>query len=115
MIIKIKNLKLKTILGVYDFEKTNEREIIINATITTKHLKSTISDNLSDTIDYDEIVQKIKKFLLKNNFNLIEKLAKEILNLIMEDQRVSKCELEIDKTNAVENVDSFSITLIEER
>jgi dihydroneopterin aldolase len=51
MIIKIKNLKLITNLGVYDWEKNFDRDILVNATIETKEINSTKSDILSETID----------------------------------------------------------------
>ncbi len=111
MIIKIKNLRVQTIIGVYDFEKTIKRNLIINATIETNHEKSLLSDNLNDTIDYDEIVTNIKKVIKDNQFKLIEKLANKILSSIISDNRIDKCLLEIDKVGAVKDVDSLSISL----
>lgn len=115
MIIKIKNLKLTTNLGIYEWEKTFSREIIINVTIKTNHEKSLQSDNIEDTIDYDQIVNKIKNMIKNNKFNLIEKMAQSLLDSIMEDTRITQCKLEIDKVGAVESVESFSITLKQEQ
>ena len=115
MIIKIKNLRLKTILGVYDWEQKIEREIIINAAIKTSHLNSLQSDDLSDTIDYDDIIKKIKKLITEKRFKLIEKMTQEVMDTIMQNSRVLECELEIDKVGVVENVDSFSVTLTQKR
>lgn len=115
MIIKIKNFRFKTILGIYDWEQSVDREIIINATIHTDFDKARFSHNINDTIDYDKIIKKIKNLLSNKNFKLIEELAQDVLELIMQDERVKKVELEIDKLKVVDNVDSFSITLTQER
>ncbi len=115
MIIKIKNFRFTTILGIYNWEQKVDREIIINAAIHTDFDKARFTHNIKDTIDYDEIIKKIKNLLSNNNFKLIEELAQNILELIMQDERVKKVELEIDKLKVVENVDSFSITLTQER
>ncbi len=115
MIIKIKNLKLETILGIYDWEQDTPRPIIINATIHTDNDNARFSNNIEDTIDYDSIVKQIKTYVASKNFQLIEKMNQEILDLIMKDERISKCELEIDKVGVVENVESFSVTLTKER
>ncbi len=111
MIIKIKNLRVKTIIGVYDFEQTIKRDIIINAIIETNDEKSLTSDNLKDTLDYDEIVNNIKHVIKNNNFKLIEAMAGAMLKAITQDKRINNCTLEIDKVGAVKDVDSLSITL----
>lgn len=115
MIIKIKNLKLKTILGIHDWEKTVNRDIIINAKIETDSLCALESDDISDAIDYDNIVTKIKNLITDHNFKLVEKMAQEVMNKIMEDNRVARCRLEIDKVGAVDSVESFSVTIDQKR
>lgn len=115
MLIKIKNLRLKTILGVYDWEENIDREIIINAEIQTDLIDSLKSDDIADTIDYDSIIATIKNLITKKRFKLIEKMAAELINEIMQDQRIKRCKLEIDKVGVVEGVDSFSVTIEQER
>jgi len=115
MIIKIKNFKLKTIVGIYDWEQDFQREILINAKIHTNSTKAKISNNISDTIDYDLIINKIKQFVINNKFQLIEKMASDILDLIMEDKRIKKCEIELDKIGVVSGVESFSVTISKSR
>lgn len=115
MIIKIKNFKFKTILGIYEWEESFDREIIINAAIHTDHDSARYTKNINDAIDYDQIITKIKNSLTSKKFKLIEELAQEILDLIMQDSRIKKCEVEVDKVKVVENVESFSITLVSER
>jgi FolB domain-containing protein len=115
MLIKIKNLKLHTNLGVYTWEKTFNREIIINAQIETDFNRSLESDEIADTIDYDIITAKIKNLVAQNRFKLIEKLAQQMMDEIMQDQRIKSCKLEIDKVGVVEAVESFSVTIEETR
>jgi dihydroneopterin aldolase len=110
MIIKIKNLRLKTVIGVYGWENSFNREIVVNAEIKTNHIDSMTSDKVEDTIDYDSIVNKIKHFVENNHCKLIEKMVGEILTLIMQDKRICSCTLEIDKLKVYDFVDSFSIT-----
>ncbi len=115
MLLKIKNLRLKTAIGVYDWEKNFDREIIINLEIETDFLSALQSDKLEDAIDYNEIAQKVKKFIHENKFNLIEKMAQSLLAEVMSDFRIKKCKLEIDKVGAIDFVDSASITIEQER
>ena len=111
MLIKIKNLRLKTIIGVHEWEKKINREIIINAELEAKNSKSTISDKLEDTIDYDAAVNKIKSVVKNGRFKLVEKLAGEIMKEIFADKKIKRCKIEIDKVGAVVDLESFSVTL----
>lgn len=115
MIIKIKNLKLITNLGVYDWEKNFDRDILVNATIETKEINSTKSDILSETIDYDVIVSSIKEVIKNNQFQLIEKLTQEIVDKIMEDKRITKTTVEVDKLKVFTDVDAFSVIITKTR
>ena len=110
MIIKVKNLKLSTNIGVYDWEKTYERTLLFNVSIETDFMEGVKSDNLKDVVDYDVIVGHIKNFVENNQCQLIETMAEGILDLIMQDQRIKRCDLEIDKLKVFNFVDSFSIT-----
>jgi len=111
VLIKIKNLRLKTIVGIHDWENHVDRELIINAEIQTNQTDSFTSDNIADTVDYEELVSKIKNLIQSKRFKLIEKMTAEILDKIMEDKRIARCKLEIDKVGALTDIDSFSITL----
>ncbi len=111
MLIKIKNLRLKTNLGIHDWEQNFERQIIINAEIETDNESSLKSDKIEDTIDYQVITENIQNLIANNRFKLIEKMAQEILEIIMSDQRVKRCKVELDKVGAIDCVESFSIVI----
>jgi dihydroneopterin aldolase len=42
-------------------------------------------------------------------------MAKEMIDAVMEDSRISACELSVEKVGVVENVDSFAVTLTQKR
>jgi FolB domain-containing protein len=111
MLLKIKNLKLKTILGIYAWEEHVEREIIINLEIESDSNLALTSDNIEDAIDYDKISNKVKNLIATTRFKLIEKMAQEVMNKIMQDQRIIRCKIEIDKVGALDFVESASITI----
>ncbi len=115
MILKIKNLRLQTVIGIHEWENSVARQIIINAVIETDSDKAFKSDDIKDAIDYDELVLKIKKTVLETRFYLVEKMVGDLLDVIMEDKRIKKCQLEIDKIGAIADLESFSVTQIRER
>ena len=69
MLLKIKNLKLKTIIGIYPWEEKIDREIVINIEIDTDFNQSLKSDDINDTIDYDFISSAVKNSPRKKRRN----------------------------------------------
>lgn len=111
MLLKIKNLKLETIIGIHDWEQHIQRPIIINLEIEGNFNKSLTSDNIEDTIDYDKISNQIKDIIQNQRFKLIETMTQKLLDKIMEDIRITRCKIEVDKVGAINFVESASITL----
>jgi len=114
-IIKIKNLKLKAIIGVEEHERNIRQDIIINVQLEFDAQKAVESDNLFDTIDYKALKQNIISLVEASSFFLVEKLAGEILKICLDNSLVTSATVEIDKPTALQFVDSVSVTLSGEK
>jgi len=108
MIIRIKNLRLQTILGVHDRERERPRDVVINAHIEFDGQPSQ-SDRIEDTLDYESLTQRMTQFVEGSRFFLLEKLSEGLLQLIIEDPRVLKARVEVDKPHALPLTDSVSV------
>ena len=116
MIIKLKDLTLDCYLGVYDFEHKAKRPIVINIEIDYSDESSCRSDNLSDTLDYDIIIKQIKDLIADKRFDLIEKLAFDILQVVFNtDEKIIKAVVTVDKPKIIEEIKSTSVTLTRKR
>ncbi len=89
MLIRIKQLRLNTIIGTNDWERKTPQEIIVNIEINVDAKLSAKTDNLNDAVDYANIVQQITQKTTEWKFFLIEKLASEILKIVIIDKRVT--------------------------
>jgi FolB domain-containing protein len=109
MIIRIKNLRIRTILGINDWERENKQDIIINIKIEFDGTRAGHTDAIEDTLDYKAIKNNIIQSVEQSKFFLIEKLAVFITDLIMADEKVLAASVEIDKPHALRFADSVSI------
>jgi dihydroneopterin aldolase len=109
MIIKIKNLEVNCNIGVYDWEKTFDRKLIINVEMHSLNEKSCRSDDVKDTLDYQIIYDNIKKIIATKKYNLIENLAHDILEMICLQDMISFAQVEIDKMKIFEDVYSCAV------
>ncbi len=110
MIINIENLRLRTIIGIYDWEKENKQDVIINISIEFDGSDAGSSDNIEDTINYKSITKEIINYVENSKFNLIEKLVTDIGEIIMKDKRILMSTTTVDKPGALRFTDSVSVT-----
>lgn len=108
--IKIKNLRLRTIVGINDDERVNQQDVIINVTIDFDDTKAVETDHISDTIDYKTLSKKIISHVEESSCFLLETLTARISDICSADPRVMSATVEVDKPHSVRFADSVSIT-----
>lgn len=109
MIIRIKNLRAQTVLGVYPEEQVSPRTVVLNITIEYDHRHAVASDQLQDTVDYGLIEQHIVESLYAHRYGLLETLAEHVAQLVMGFAGVREVTVEIDKPGALKHADSVSV------
>ena len=115
MIIKIENLRLRTIIGVFGWEKEKRQDVIINIDMEFDGTGAALSDKLEDTVDYKSLNKTIIDFVENGNFNLLEKMVSGIGDIIMKDKRILKATIKADKPKALRFADSVSLTHVIEQ
>jgi FolB domain-containing protein len=109
MIIRLKNLRLRTIIGVNPWERTEKQAVIVSVEVEFDGSRAAISDKLEDTIDYRFISNRIIEHVENSQYELIEALAGNLLRIIMEEPRIMRARVEVDKPNAIRSADSTSV------
>ena len=84
MKIIITNYKAKTILGIYPEEQLKPRDILISLIITFNGNKAATSDDIVNTIDYDQIGLLIEQLTVAKKYALIEALVSVMGNNLLE-------------------------------
>lgn len=103
LVIHIKDLAVEARHGVHPKEKQHPQRFIFNVKLTLDNDAAAVSDDLTDTLNYSELRQKIIDTALNNSFNLIERLAREVADQILRDKRVRKVVVSVDKPDVYDN------------
>ncbi|MCU6670350.1 dihydroneopterin triphosphate 2'-epimerase [Enterobacteriaceae bacterium H4N4] len=114
-IIRIKNLRLRTYIGIKDEERANKQDIVVNVVIHYPADKSRASEDINDALNYRTITKSIISHVESNRFSLLEKLTQDVLDIACDHHWVTYAEVEIDKLHALRYADSVSMTLSWER
>jgi FolB domain-containing protein len=101
--IDIKGLRTQAIIGVYEEEKNNKQELLIDVNIIFDGANAMLSDDLKDTVDYFEISKEIKDKVENSSFELLEKLLDFVLKIIMKNDLVKEAQVTIHKPEALKN------------
>ncbi|MCP5054781.1 MAG: dihydroneopterin aldolase [bacterium] len=110
MKISIKNLRVRTIIGIFDWERTQKQDVVINIRIELDGTTAAKSDRVEDTVNYNTISQRVIREVENSQFLLVEKLAEHILQLVLEDRKIRRAAVEVDKPGAIRFTDSVSVT-----
>ncbi len=109
--LKIKNLLLRSYVGFNPHEIGKRQDVMLNMTINYQSGQEELSDAPGDALDYRTITKEIIEKVENGRFNLLEALARMVLDTIMQYERVQSAEVEVDKLHALRFSESVSVTL----
>lgn len=99
--IRIKNLKIFAHHGVYEQEKEQGQNFIVNAVLYVDMERAGRSDDISDAVDYGAVCLFLDNYMRENSFDLLEAVAEHVAEeILFEFPAVHKVEIEIDKPDA---------------
>ena len=107
----IQDLHIMTVIGVYDWERTKPREIVVNVTLLTDTRAAGSSDNLSDCVNYAVVEDKILKLASTSSRLTIEALAADIAQACLEEPLVKGVRVRLEKPGAVKRARSVGVEI----
>ncbi|WP_434778375.1 dihydroneopterin aldolase [Neisseria sp. Ec49-e6-T10] len=84
-IIFLHDFKVDTLIGVYDWERTQMQTVQLDLDIAITSSNAFKSDDITDTIHYGLVAETIEESLKNQHFLLIEALAEHIAQLVMDE------------------------------
>ena len=108
---RVKDLRLRTYIGIKEEEILNQQDILINATILYPAANAVSVNQIEQALNYRTITKRIIALVEHQRFSLLEKLTAEVLAITAEHAAVRFAEVEIDKPHALRFADSVSLTL----
>ncbi len=111
-IIRVKNLLLRTYIGFNPEEIINMQDVIINVELEANiPEEALLADEPVGIYNYKTITKQIIALVQEKRFKLLEVLTKNILDLIMTDERVNWARVEVDKPHALRFAESVSFEM----
>jgi 7,8-dihydroneopterin aldolase/epimerase/oxygenase len=97
--IKIKGMKFYAFHGHFEAERIVGNHFQVDIRLKTDCSKAAVSDNLNDTLNYQEVYLLVKSEMGKTS-SLLENVAQRILDLLFEKfPQTKKAKIKVSKLN----------------
>ena len=113
--ILIKDLMVRGILGINPDERTNRQDILVNITMWADISAAAESDDIDDAVNYKTIAKRVIAHLEEGEPMLVERVVQEIADICLEDDRVDRVEVTVEKPGALRFARSVGISIIRSR
>lgn len=110
-IIFLRGVELKTWLGVYEWEQQLPQTVLLDLEFALPDSAAAASDHLSDTVDYAQVVERLREVFSTQKFALIEALAEAIAELIFREFSIAYLKLSLTKQGILKGVANVGIQI----
>lgn len=109
--IEIKDLLLRGIIGVNDWEREKRQDILINITLFADLRASGASDAIADTVNYRTIAKRVIQHVEGSERHTVEALAADIVKICLEEPGVSRARVRVEKPGALRFAKSVGVEI----
>jgi FolB domain-containing protein len=107
----IKNLRIRTIIGILDQERETPQAILVNVTVFTDPHPPQTPDDISFCVDYSDLAGKIRALVGMARRFTVEALAEDIARLCLSIPGVRKALVRVEKPGAIPEAESVGIEI----
>ena len=117
VVVRIRGLEVAGRHGVHDAERVLGQRFVADIDMVLAHDRSTMSDDLADTVDYATIADDVAEIIAGEPVALLERLCRMIADRVLAEPVVSAVTVTVAKPQvAIRHVlDDVSVTLHVER
>ena len=109
--LEIKDLLLRGILGINDWEREKPQDILVNITLFADLRAAGRNDDLSQSVNYRTITKRVIEHVEGSRRFTVEALAAGIARLCLEDAAVKRVRVRVEKPGALRFARSVGVEI----
>ena len=98
--ITLKGLRAYGYHGVFDFERANGQDFVVDVVLELDLGPAAASDDVADTVHYGELAEALAAVVAGEPVNLLETLATRLASVCLDDRRVAAATITVHKPQA---------------
>ena len=111
----IKNLLVRGIIGINDWERETLQDILVNIVMFVDLHAAGVSDDIADCVNYRTVAKKVQAHTESARRFTVEALATDLAHLCLEESGVQKVRIRVEKPGAVRFSDSVGVEIERDR
>ncbi|HSX50079.1 MAG TPA: dihydroneopterin aldolase [Cellvibrio sp.] len=100
-IVYIRDLRIDTIIGIYDWEREVRQTVSIDLEMASDIRKAAATDDIQYALNYKAVSKRLIAYVENRNALLVETLAEEIAQMIRTEFAVPWLRLRLSKPGAI--------------
>jgi 2-amino-4-hydroxy-6-hydroxymethyldihydropteridine diphosphokinase len=109
--IVLTGLKISCIIGIFEWERKQKQNVLIDLKIPCDVHKASERDNIIDAVDYKKIAKTTISFVEKSDFQLVETMAEKLSDLLLKTFNLSEIELSVSKPAAIRGSQNVGVKI----
>ncbi len=110
-IVFIADLRIETVIGIYDWEKEIKQVVAFDIEMANDNRQAAATDRIGDTIDYKAVSKRLITFVGDAQFELVETLAERCCEIILNEFGLPWVKLTASKLGAVRGSSAVGVIL----
>jgi len=111
----IKDLLVRGVIGITDYERRLPQDILINITMNVDLRKAGQSDRIEDCVNYSSVTKKVFAHVEKAQRYTVEALAADIAKICLEEKAVEHVWVQVEKPGAVRFAHTVGVEIERDR
>lgn len=113
--IFLHGLKVDCVIGVWEWERRIKQTVEIDIDMAADIRAAAATDQLEDTLNYKAVAKAVIAHVENSQYQLVETLAENISNILIQDFKIPWCRVKLNKGGAVRGARAVGIVIERER
>lgn len=105
----VRDLVVPCLIGVHRHERDGAQRVRVNLELDV--IDGPVEDRLSDVVNYETLIDAIRRLTAAGHVNLVETLAERIAALCFDDARVLAARVRVEKLDVVSDAASVGVEI----
>ncbi len=107
----VRDMALDCLIGVHRYERDGRQRVRINLSLDVIETGPVERDRLSEVVNYDTLVVRIRALAEDGHVNLVETFAERIAAICLEDRRVRRAVIRVEKLDVFDDAESVGVEI----
>lgn len=109
--IFLRGLEIECLIGFMDWERRVKQTVTLDVELPVDCRHAARTDTVADTLDYKTVAKRIIAFVESTQYQLVESLAEQTAQLVLQEFGVAWIRLSISKPGAIRGSRDVGVTI----